>query len=95
MAEAIDQHFDLLRQNILRFSGLEFMDEGDSLSIVFHNALEAVRFSLVSTEDLMAVAWHEDLVGHESAKRSQRHSPLQPPNATPLGAGRRLRQKES
>jgi len=71
MAEAIDQHFDLLRQNILRFSGLEFMDEGDSLSIVFHNALEAVRFSLVSTEDLMAVPWHQDLLEHASAKREE------------------------
>jgi len=69
MSEACDQHFELLRSNILRFNGFEFMDECDSLSIVFHTALDAMRFGLISQEDLVGYEWSDALIEHPAAAR--------------------------
>jgi hypothetical protein len=45
------------------------MDEGDSLSIVFHTALDAMRFSLSTQEDLMTADWPAELLEHPSGAR--------------------------
>merc|ERR1719310_1714524 len=45
------------------------MDEGDSLSIVFHTALDAMRFALISQEDLLTAEWPTALLQHPSGAR--------------------------
>lgn len=67
MKESVVIFEDVLRQNITRCNGYEMMDEGDSLSIVFHNVFDSVKFALASQEDLMLAPWPAELLTHPKA----------------------------
>jgi len=67
MKDSVELFEDTLRQNITRCNGYEMMDEGDSLSIVFHNVFDATKFCLSSQEDLMLAPWAEELLTHPKA----------------------------
>jgi len=69
MKQSIEVHECLLRDNTTRFQGYEIMDEGDSLSIVFHNAFDAMMFSMMSQKDLMTADWPEDLYQHDAGSK--------------------------
>lgn len=60
---------DCLRQNITRCNGYEMMDEGDSLSIVFHNVFDAMKFCNSTQEDLMLAPWDSQLLDHPKAAK--------------------------
>lgn len=67
MKESVMVFEDCLRANITRCNGYEMMDEGDSLSVVFHNVFDATKFSLASQEDLMLAPWPSELLTHPKA----------------------------
>lgn len=69
MKHSIEVHEQLLRDNTTRFQGYEIMDEGDSLSIVFHTAFDAMMFSMMSQKDLMIADWHEELYTHDAGSK--------------------------
>jgi len=64
MKEADEMHLKVLRDNIARLDGYEFMDEGDSLSVAFHNSLDAMKFAMLSQTDLMNIDWPTELYDH-------------------------------
>jgi len=67
--EAVSIHEKILRDNCVRFNGFEIADEGDSLTIMFHNGFDAMKFCLVSQLDLMNAEWNEDLYDHPAAAK--------------------------
>jgi len=69
MTEAAKVNEDLLRDNITRFSGYESAVEADSFTIVFHDALEAMKFCLSTQTDLMVAQWPDELFEHKSAAK--------------------------
>lgn len=71
MKASVEMHFVLLRDNIKRFNGYECMDEGDSLTIAFHNSFEAIKFCMCSQEELMKLAWPEELYDHPSGAKDK------------------------
>jgi len=89
MLEAVEAHEQLLRDNVVRFHGFEFSDEGDSLSIVFHNAFDALRFALISQLDLQSHLWPEELYAHPSGERDGLYAGLRVRMAIALGNGKR------
>ena len=90
MVRAIEAQYRLLRDNIVRFHGFEFMDEGDSLSVAFHDAFDAVRFCLISQGDLMALGWPDALYDHPSACRDGLYSGLRVRFAMDFGFGNKF-----
>jgi len=69
--EAVSIHEKILRDNCVRFNGFEIADEGDSLTIMFHNGFDAMKFCLVSQLDLMNAEWSEDLYEHPAAAKEE------------------------
>lgn len=69
MQDSLGIQETVLRDNLTRFSGYETMDEGDSLSIVFHNALDGLNFCLTTQQDLMLQNWQEELYNSKSAAK--------------------------
>jgi len=69
--EAVEVHEKILRDNCVRFMGFEIADEGDSLTIMFHNGFDAMKFCLVSQLDLMNAEWNEDLYEHPAAAKEE------------------------
>merc|ERR1711871_480591 len=76
MVRSIDMQFALLRDNCVRFHGFEIMDEGDSITVVFHDAFDATRFCIITQGDLMTVSWPDALYNHPSASRDGLYSGL-------------------
>jgi len=87
MVRAIDAQFALLRDNCVRFHGFEIMDEGDSISVAFHDAFDAARFCLITQGDLMTVSWPDALFNHPSASRDGLYSGLRVRMAIEHGFG--------
>jgi len=69
MRDSIAVHEVCLRDNIIRFKGYEIMDEGDSLSIVFHDGLAGLNYCLSTQQDLMLLQWAEELYEHKSGSK--------------------------
>ena len=69
MKQSIEVHEQLLRDSSTRFQGYEIMDEVDSLSIVFHNAFDAIMYSMMSQKDLMTADWPEELYTHDAGSK--------------------------
>lgn len=69
MKLSVSLHEKILRDNTVRHNGFEIMDEGDSLTIAFHNGFDAVKFALVSTLDLFNAEWPEELYDHPAAAK--------------------------
>ncbi|KAK9851364.1 hypothetical protein WJX84_006381 [Apatococcus fuscideae] len=62
MSAALDLHDALLRSLLKKFYGYEVTTEGDSFTLAFHEAIDAIAFSIRLQEELMDVAWPEDLL---------------------------------
>jgi len=69
MKLSVSLHEKVLRDNTVRHNGFEIMDEGDSLTIAFHNGFDAMKFCLVSQIDLMDAEWPEELYDHPAAAK--------------------------
>merc|ERR1719327_1797424 len=93
MATALDAQLELLRTNVTRFNGFEIMDEGDSLSIVFHSSLDAMKFAIMSQEDLMECEWPEELYDHPSAAMDGLYKGLRVRMACAVGYGEKFMNK--
>ncbi|KAG2436965.1 hypothetical protein HXX76_006480 [Chlamydomonas incerta] len=65
MDRAIDMHNVALRQLMDEFGGHEIRNEGDSFTLSFHDAVDAVNFCLKAQEKLMTVDWPKELVEHQ------------------------------
>lgn len=88
MLEATELMEERLRDNIVRFNGFEFAsDETDSLSLVFHSSFDAVRFCLVSQQDLMNSNWPMELDSHPSSAREDSYAGLRVRMAIDMGYG--------
>eukprot|EP00798_Chlamydomonas_sp_ICE-L_P026803 gene26803-4397_t len=66
MDSAIDLHNQSLRMMLDEFGGHEIRNEGDSFTISFHEACDAVRFCLQAQKTLMTAKWPSQLLEHES-----------------------------
>ncbi|GLC47090.1 hypothetical protein PLESTM_002024900 [Pleodorina starrii] len=64
MDRAIDLHNAALRSLIDEFGGHEIRNEGDSFTLSFHDAVDAVMFCLKAQEKLMSVEWPKELSEH-------------------------------
>ncbi|GLI69538.1 hypothetical protein VaNZ11_014183 [Volvox africanus] len=64
MDRAIDRHNTVLRRLIDEFGGHEIRNEGDSFTLSFHDAVDAVMFCLKAQETLMAEDWPKELAEH-------------------------------
>jgi len=94
MKEADDLHLKVLRDNIARLDGYEFNEEGDSLSIAFHNTLDAMKFAMLSQTDLMNVNWPEELYDHpDGSKEDGMYNGLRIKMAVDVGFGRKFLNK--
>merc|ERR1711871_1815760 len=71
MKLSVSLHEKVLRDNTVRHNGFEIMDEGDSLTIAFHNGFDAIKFALVSTIDLFNAEWPEELYDHPAAAKEE------------------------
>merc|ERR1711968_99212 len=88
MTEAATVNEELLRDNMTRFHDYESAAEGDSISIVFHDALEAMKFCLSTQGDLMIAEWPEEIFEHKSAaKEGKLYSGLRVRMACHVGNG--------
>jgi len=96
MKEADEMHLKVLRDNIARLDGYEFMDEGDSLSIAFHNSLDAMKFAMLSQTDLMNIAWPQELFDHpDGCKEDGIYNGLRVRMAVETGFGRKFLNKST
>jgi len=69
MKESIVVHEEVIRRNITRFEGYELSDEGDSLAVVFHDVFAAMKFALVTQQEMMTAEWPEKLFSHPNGIR--------------------------
>merc|ERR1711968_114692 len=88
MTEAAQMNEDCIRDNLTRFHGYESAAEGDSISIVFKDALEAMQFCLSTQTDLLLQQWPDDLLEHPSAQQEGKvYKGLRVTMATQVGNG--------
>merc|ERR1719164_32684 len=88
MTEAAQMNEDCLRDNMTRFHGYESSAEGDSMSLVFKDALEAMQFCLSAQTDLLLQQWPDDLLEHPSAPQEGKvYKGLRVTMATHVGNG--------
>ncbi|KAG2425877.1 hypothetical protein HYH02_014940 [Chlamydomonas schloesseri] len=95
MDRAIDMHNVALRQLMDEFGGHEIRNEGDSFTLSFHDAVDAVNFCLKAQEKLMTVDWPKELVEHQRTATVTVGDVTSNPDAAgkgpPLIAGLRVR----
>ncbi|GAX81539.1 hypothetical protein CEUSTIGMA_g8967.t1 [Chlamydomonas eustigma] len=68
MDMAIEIHNTTLRGLLDEFAGHEIRNEGDSFTLAFHDALDAVKYCLKAQERLLSVTWPIPLMTHELCK---------------------------
>lgn len=57
MNRALSVHDKIIRQSILQTFGYEVLTEGDSFTVAFHSATDAVRFAILVQERMQTYAW--------------------------------------
>ena len=68
MDAAINLHNECIRGLLDEFAGHEIRNEGDSFTLAFHDALDAVQFCLRAQEALQALDWPRELLEHDLCK---------------------------
>ncbi|CAG9465932.1 unnamed protein product [Pedinophyceae sp. YPF-701] len=82
-------HDGLVRAVLDLHNGFELFTEGDSFTVAFHHALDAVRFAFDLQVALLAVAWPERILQHELCATV--HPCSNTESADPIFRGLRLR----
>jgi len=57
MNRALSAHDKIMRQSIVATFGYEVLTEGDSFTIAFHSAIDAVKFAILVQERMQTYAW--------------------------------------
>lgn len=64
MADAVERHNALLRALLPRFGGHDVRCDGDSLTLAFHDARDAVGWAVAAQEALLRHPWPARLLEH-------------------------------
>eukprot|EP01064_Diplonema_japonicum_P001111 TRINITY_DN10710_c0_g1_i4.p1 TRINITY_DN10710_c0_g1~~TRINITY_DN10710_c0_g1_i4.p1 ORF type:complete len:624 (+),score=127.78 TRINITY_DN10710_c0_g1_i4:1-1872(+) len=70
MKEALQVHNEVVRTSIAEHNGYEVKTIGDAFMVAFDTVAEAVRFSLMAQEELLAQPWPSSLLEHHLCKAS-------------------------
>ncbi|KIY97406.1 adenylate cyclase [Monoraphidium neglectum] len=67
MDAAQEIHDSLMRDLISKYCGFEVTTEGDSFTVAFHDAFDAVSWALAMQQAMLEADWPEALLSHEKA----------------------------
>ncbi|KAK9833496.1 hypothetical protein WJX84_004300 [Apatococcus fuscideae] len=67
MSKALESHDKLLRQILKKFYGSEVTTEGDSFTMAFHDAIDAVGFAMHLQEAMLDVSWPSEILADPHA----------------------------
>ncbi|GBF94709.1 adenylate cyclase [Raphidocelis subcapitata] len=65
---AQELHDNVMRDLISKYCGFEVTTEGDSFTIAFHDAFDAVSWALAMQQAMLDADWPEALLSHEKAR---------------------------
>jgi class 3 adenylate cyclase len=68
MDAAMREHHRIMRKLLKKHHGYESVTEGDSFTLAFHNATEAVMFAIEAQEALMQGVWPPELLNTSLCK---------------------------
>ena len=84
MPDLLARHHEILRQSISSQNGHIFQNEGDSLAVAFHSALDAVKAALDAQQLLQEEAWFPAPIKVRMGIHTGRPAR---PSASPIGPG--------
>jgi len=68
MDDCVERHNQLLRALLDEHGGHEVRTDGDSMTVAFHDAIDAVKWAVAAQEALLAHAWPRRLLEHPYCK---------------------------